>query len=143
MDKVTLKEAPIREDFKDEESSKNDKEGCLEEQVQPLPKDWKYASSHPKELIISEVSKGVSTRSNVHNLCGFVTFISHIEHRNVHEAKVDSYGLLAMQEELNQFERKQVWRVVLSPKIDQLLILSGCLETSWMSRVILLETRLG
>ena len=75
LEKTTLKEAPIREDSKDEGPSKNDKEECLKEQVQLLPKDWKYVSGHPKELIIGEVSKGVSTRSNVHNLCGFVAFI--------------------------------------------------------------------
>ena len=57
LDKATLKEAPIQEESKDEQPSKNNKGRCLEEQVQPsqpLPKDWKYVSSHPKDLNIGE-----------------------------------------------------------------------------------------
>jgi len=61
-----------------------------------LSKDWKYTSRHPKELIIGEVSKGVSTRSKLHNIFGNFAFISHIEPKNIHEAEVDSYCLLAM-----------------------------------------------
>ena len=53
MDKATLKDAPIQEKSKDEEPSKNDQEECLEEvqPSQPLPRDWEYTSSHPKDLI--------------------------------------------------------------------------------------------
>jgi len=35
--------------------------------------------------------------------CGHFVFISHIEPKNIHEAEVDSYWLLVI-EELNQFE---------------------------------------
>ena len=38
-----------------------------------------------------------------------IAFISHIEPKNIIEAEGDSYWLFAMQEELNQFERNQVW----------------------------------
>ena len=53
MDKATLKDTPIQEKSKDEEPSKNDQEECLEEvqPSQPLPRDWEYNSSHPKDLI--------------------------------------------------------------------------------------------
>ena len=143
LETATLKEAPIRGESKEEGPRKNDKEGCLKEQVQLLPKDWKYVSSHPKELIIGEVSKGVSTRSNVHNLCDFVAFISHIKPRNIHKAEVDFDWLLIMQEELINLSVTKNGDLFLDPKIDQLLVLSGSLETSWMSQVSLLETRIG
>ena len=69
-----------------------------------------------------------STKSNIHNLCDFVTFISHIKPSNIHEAEVDSYWLFVMQEELNQFERNQAWRLI-SRTQDRLTI-----GTKWMFR---------
>ena len=84
------------------------------EQSQPLPKDWRYASNHPKDLI-SDVSKGVTTRSKLHDFCGHFAFISYIEPKNILEAEGDSYWLLTMQEELNQFEHNQVWHLVPKP----------------------------
>ena len=73
--------------------------------TQPHLKDWRYATSHPKKLIISDVSKGRTTRFKLHDFCGHFAFISHIEPKNILEAEGDSYWLFAMQEELNQFER--------------------------------------
>ena len=68
------------------------------EPTQPLSKDWRFASNHPKDLIIGDVSKGVITRSKLHDICGHFAFISHIEPKNILEDKTDSYWLLAMQE---------------------------------------------
>ena len=85
------------------------------ENSQPLPKDWRYATNHPKELILGDVSKGVTTRSKLHDLCGNFAFISHFEPKNILEAEGDLYWLLAMQEELNQFERNQIWHLVPRP----------------------------
>jgi len=48
-------------------------------------------------------------------LCGYYAFISHFEPKNILEAEGDSYWLLAMQEELNQFVRIQVWNLVPRP----------------------------
>jgi len=142
LEKTTLKEVPIREAFEDEGPSKNNKKGYLQKQVQLLSKYWKYVSSHPKELIIGEVSKGVSTRFNAHNLCDFVAFISHIEPKNIHEAEVDSYWLLASKRSSINLSVTKYEDLFLNSKINQLLVLSGCLETSWMSQVPLLETRI-
>ena len=85
------------------------------EPIQPLLKDWRIASNHPNDLIIGDVSKGVTTRSKLHDLCGHFAFISHIEPKNILEVEADSYWLLAMQEELNQFERNQVWQLTPKP----------------------------
>ena len=61
------------------------------EPTQLLLKDWRYASSHSKDLIIGDVSQGVLTRSILQDICGHYAFISHIELKNIHEAEVDSY----------------------------------------------------
>ena len=70
-------------------------------------------------------------------------FISHIERKNILKAEGNSYCLLAMQEELNQFERNQVWTLFLDPMIDQSSVLDKFLGTSWMSQVMLLGIKLG
>ena len=64
--------------------------------TQPLLKDWRYATSHPKDLIIGDVSKEITTRSKLYDICDRFVFISHIEPKNILEAEGDSYWLLAM-----------------------------------------------
>ena len=81
----------------------------------PHPKYWRFATSHPKELITGDVSKGVTTCSKLHDFCRYFAFISQIEPKNILEAEGDSYLLLVMQEELNQFERNQVWHLIPRP----------------------------
>ena len=111
--------------------------------TQPLPKDWRYATSHPKELIIGDASKGVTTCSKLHDFCGHFAFISHIEPKNILETEGDSCWLLAMQEELNHLSATKFDTLFLDPMIDQPLVLNRILGASWMSRVILLGIKLG
>jgi len=70
------------------------------EPTQPLSKDWRYATSHRKDLIIGNIFKRVTSCSN-NDICGHFVFISHIALKNILEAEGDSYWLFAMQEELN------------------------------------------
>ena len=83
--------------------------------TQPLSKDWRYATNHHKQLIIGDVSNGITTRSKLHDICGHYVFISRIEPKNILEAESESYWLLAVQEELNQFQHNQVWHLVPKP----------------------------
>ena len=92
----------------------------IEEIPQPtlkddLPKDWQFKKSHPQELIIGDTLKGVTTRSKLKDLVN-LAFISQIEPKNVDDALSDEFWVLAMQEELNQFERNKVWTLVPRPK---------------------------
>lgn len=64
-------------------------------------KPWKHQSSNPIDQIISDINKGVQTRSSVHNFCAFSAFLSYIEPKNYVEALQDPNWVLAMQEELN------------------------------------------
>ena len=73
--------------------SQEDQHGEVKVEVEPtqsLLKDWKYASSHPKDLIIGDVFQEVFFRSKLQDLCGHFIFILHIEPKNIHEADVDS-----------------------------------------------------
>ena len=58
MKKISLKDSPIQEDKKEPNGEVQKDEV---EPSQPLPKDRRYATSHPKDLIIGDVSKGVSS----------------------------------------------------------------------------------
>ena len=47
-----------------------------EPQDSNLPKNWKYAQSHPKDLIIGDTSQGIKTRSLMRNLNNYLAFVS-------------------------------------------------------------------
>ncbi|XP_070012240.1 uncharacterized protein [Nicotiana sylvestris] len=80
--------------------------------TQLVVKPYNYQSSHPIENIIIDPTSGVKTRSQLMNLCAFNAFLSLIEPKNVAEALQDEDWVNAMQDELNQFERSQVWHLV-------------------------------
>ena len=100
MEKITLKFSPIEEE-KSKIDVRDEVQQVEVEPTQPLPNDWRFTSNHPKDLIIGDVSKRVTTRSKLYNLCDHFAFISYIEPKNILKAEADSYWLLAMQEELN------------------------------------------
>ena len=79
-----------------------------------LPKAWKYAKDHPMEQILGEPSAGIRTRSHYNLMC-FYAYISILEPKSVESALEDSSWIMAMQEELSQFERNQVWELVTKP----------------------------
>ncbi|XP_004500178.1 uncharacterized protein [Cicer arietinum] len=81
-----------------------------------LPKEWKFTKNHPIDNIIGDISRGVATRKNLRQFCNFTAFVSQVEPKNVKEALLDSDWVVAMQEELNQFERNQVWNLVPEPE---------------------------
>ena len=57
IEKIFLKDSLMQED-----KPKDDEHGEVQDvEVEPtqlLPKDWKFTSNHPKDLIISDASKG-------------------------------------------------------------------------------------
>ena len=81
-----------------------------------LPRERVWSRDHPWELIVGDPEAGVQTRCVSHNECYFPGFPSEIEPKKVEEALEDLYWVIAMQEELNQFERQKVWKLVPRPK---------------------------
>ena len=81
-----------------------------------LPREWKASRDHPLDNIIGDISKGVTTRHSLKDLCNNMAFVSMIEPKNIKEAIVDDNWIIAMQEELNQFERNNVWKLVEKPE---------------------------
>ena len=81
-----------------------------------LPPQRKWTKSLPFELIIGDVGDGVKTRSDTQNEFLYNNFLSQEEPKKFEEALQDADWVLAMQEELNQFERNKVWKLVPKPK---------------------------
>ncbi|KAH9697228.1 hypothetical protein KPL71_023524 [Citrus sinensis] len=95
---------------------------------QTLPKEWRYVSSHPKDVILGDPSRGVTTRSSLRNTCEHNAFISQIEPKSFEDAENDESWIMAMQEELNQFERNNVWELVPKPEHQSVI------GTKWIFR---------
>ena len=75
--------------------------------------------NHSSEDVIGSVDDGVRTRGkprvNYQEMIGNVCFTSTMEPKNVKEALEDELWISAMQEELGQFERNDVWDLVPRP----------------------------
>ncbi|CAN1142556.1 Retrovirus-related Pol polyprotein from transposon TNT 1-94 [Linum perenne] len=70
------------------------------------------AKRHPPSLVIGNPSSGMITRSRtVYN-----AFVSIVEPKNYKDALTDENWILAMNDELDQFERSDVWTLVPLPE---------------------------
>jgi len=75
----------------------------------------KVRKNHPQDLIIGSLDQGITTRRSnevISNSC----FMSKLELKNVKEALTDEFWIDAMQEELNQFKRSELWDLVPRPE---------------------------
>ncbi|GKC18794.1 retrovirus-related pol polyprotein from transposon TNT 1-94 [Tanacetum coccineum] len=82
-------------------------------QVQPSTHIW--TKDHPLDQVIGDPSKPVMTRQKLQTdseVCMYALTVSTIEPKNIKEAMADHSWIESMQDELNQFERLQVWELV-------------------------------
>ena len=66
-------------------------------------------------MIIGDKTQGVRTRSSLRDVVTY-GMVSEIEPKTIDEALSDNDWILAMEEELNQFTRNDVWTLVPCPK---------------------------
>nr|GFA02577.1 hypothetical protein [Tanacetum cinerariifolium] len=83
---------------------------------QPYPHEKKWTKDHPLYKIIGNSKSRVRTRGQLANSCLFSCLLSSVEPANVAEALRDADWVSAMQEELDQFARLKVWRLVPRPE---------------------------
>ncbi|KAJ9566507.1 hypothetical protein OSB04_002473 [Centaurea solstitialis] len=81
------------------------------------PHTRRWTKDHPPSQIIGSPSQPVTTRSAKHteNLILFGGFLSDFEPTDVWQALTDPDWVIAMQDELAEFERNKVWRLVERP----------------------------
>jgi len=89
---------------------------------------FKYKSSHAEDLIIGNKESPRRTRSYFRQEESMMGFLLVIEPATVDEALSDDGWILAMQEELNQFQRNDVWDLV--PKHQH----KNIIGTKWVFR---------
>ncbi|GJX05514.1 hypothetical protein Tco_0191430, partial [Tanacetum coccineum] len=78
----------------------------------------KWTKDHPLENIIGELDRPVSTRLQLHEqalFCYYDAFLTAVEPKTYKDAVNQSCWIEAMQEELNEFERLEVWELVPRP----------------------------
>jgi hypothetical protein len=130
-DKYQEDEPPQEEDNYqggDEVDQNKEDEQEIQDQRPPHPRVHQAIQrDHPVNSILGDIHKGVTTRSRVDHFCEHYSFVSSIEPYRVEDALRDSDWVLAMQEELNNFTRNEVWHLV--PRPNQNVI-----GTKWVFR---------
>jgi hypothetical protein len=120
----TMVHPPTQDDVQVPQEEGKDQGGAQEDQVMeeeapqgpPTQVRATIQRHHPVDQILGDISKGVTTRSRLANFCEYYSFVSSIEPFRVEETLQDPDYVLAMQEELNNFKRNEVWSLVPHPK---------------------------
>ena len=79
-----------------------------QERSTPILKEYKYQGSHPLENLLTDLSSGITTGSGNKNHYAHSAFLSIVEPKKISEALQDADWIIAMEEELHQFERSKV-----------------------------------
>nr|GEY55944.1 hypothetical protein [Tanacetum cinerariifolium] len=85
----------------------------------------KWTKDHPLDNIIGQLSRRVSTRLQLHEqalFCYYNAFLTSVEPKTYKDALTQSCWIEAMQEELNEFERLEVWELV--PRPDKVMVIT-------------------
>nr|GFA53167.1 Gag-Pol polyprotein [Tanacetum cinerariifolium] len=85
---------------------------------QRYPSEHRWTKDHPLEQVIGNPSQSVRTRRQLESdaeMCMFALTVSRTEPKNIKEAMADSAWIESMKEELNQFDRLDVWELVDRP----------------------------
>ncbi|GJW87999.1 retrovirus-related pol polyprotein from transposon TNT 1-94 [Tanacetum coccineum] len=96
----------------------------------------KWTKDHPLDNIIGELERPVSTRLQLHEqalFCYYDAFLTSVEPKNYKDALTQACWIEAMQEELHEFERLEVWELV--PRPDKVMVIT----LKWIYKVKLDE----
>ncbi|KAJ9564858.1 hypothetical protein OSB04_000824 [Centaurea solstitialis] len=80
------------------------------------PPALRWTKDHPIDQVLGNPSSGVKTRRQSGNICLYVNFISENEPKEIDDALRDPAWVSAMQEELAEFIRNNVWLLVPRPR---------------------------
>nr|GEU30053.1 hypothetical protein [Tanacetum cinerariifolium] len=83
------------------------------------------STDHPLDNIVGQLSRPVSTRLQLHEqalFCYYDAFLTSVEPKTYKDALTKSCRIEAMQEELNEFKRLEVWELV--PRPDKVMVIT-------------------
>ncbi|GJS75013.1 retrovirus-related pol polyprotein from transposon TNT 1-94 [Tanacetum coccineum] len=84
----------------------------------PLEHLGRWTKDHPIANVIGDPSRSVSTRKQLETdamWCYFDAFLTSVEPKNFKQAMTEPSWIDAMQEEIHEFERLEVWELVPCP----------------------------
>ncbi|GJV17747.1 retrovirus-related pol polyprotein from transposon TNT 1-94 [Tanacetum coccineum] len=116
---------PIPEPSSEESSSQVVILNNVHSVIQPPKHISEWTKDHLIDNVIGDASRLMSTRHQLQTkamLCYFDVFLSSVEPKSYKEALPESCRIEAMQEELNEFERLEVWELV--PRPDRVMIIT-------------------
>ncbi|GJR20070.1 putative ribonuclease H-like domain-containing protein [Tanacetum coccineum] len=114
---------PIPEIPSNQSSSSNSIHTIMHPDHQISEHNSKWTKDHPLENIIGELARPVSTRLQLHEqtmFCYYDAFLTAVEPKTYKDALTQACWIEAMQEELNEFERLEVWELV--PRPDKVMV---------------------
>jgi hypothetical protein len=123
---------PPQEDDINQEGDEDNQDKEVDQEIQdqrpPHPRVHQAIQrDHPVNSILGDIHKGVTTRSRVAHFCEHYSFVSSIEPYGIEDTLRDLDWVVAMQEELNNFIRNEVWYLV--PRPNQNVV-----GTKWVFR---------
>ncbi|GJU51932.1 putative ribonuclease H-like domain-containing protein [Tanacetum coccineum] len=127
---------PIPEVPSDQSSSSDSIHTIVQPDHQISEHNNKWTKDHPLENIIGELARPVSTRLQLHEqalFCYYDAFLTAVEPKTYKDALTQACWIEAMQEELNEFERLEVWELV--PRPDNVMVIT----LKWIYKVKLDE----
>ncbi|KAK2398040.1 putative mitochondrial protein [Trifolium repens] len=127
LEKASEEASPIEASEEHDDISEDDTQTSAETNEAPKRK-FKYRSSHPEDLILGNKESPRKTRSDYQQHDSLLGLISMIEPKNIDEALSDDGWIVAMQDELNQFQRNDVWDLVPRPTHKNII------GTKWVFR---------
>nr|GFC31392.1 hypothetical protein [Tanacetum cinerariifolium] len=116
---------PIPEVSSDQSSSTDSIHTIVHPDHQISEHNSKWTKDHPLENIIGELARPVSTRLQLHEQALFWyydVFLTSVEPKTYKDDLTQSCWIEAMQEELNEFERPEVWELV--PRPDKVVVIT-------------------
>jgi cobalamin biosynthesis protein CobT len=112
-------ETPQEEDMDqggDEDNQDKEDDQEIRDQRPPHPRIHQAIQrDYLVNSILGDIHKGVTTRSRVAHFYEHYSFVSSIEPYRIYDALRDPDWVVAMQEELNNFTRNEVWHLVPRP----------------------------
>ncbi|KAH0657870.1 hypothetical protein KY289_026618 [Solanum tuberosum] len=76
-----------------------------------IPREYRHNASYPENFILGKPNEKIQIRSSLKNKAS-LSLVSQMEPKQINEAMVDESWIQAMEEELNQCERNQVWTLI-------------------------------
>ncbi|GKC27487.1 retrovirus-related pol polyprotein from transposon TNT 1-94 [Tanacetum coccineum] len=85
----------------------------------------KWTKNHPLDNIIDELERPISIRLQLHEqalFCYYDAFLTSVKPKNYKDVLTQACWIEAMQEELNEFKRLEVWELV--PRPDEVMVIT-------------------